>query len=300
MTLEGLAVPVITLFDAQGVVEPERNREFARRLCDVGVAHLFVLGSTGEFPSITPTERGPLIESVAEGISPSTTDLWVGCGAPSTAQAVAFAREAERIGAAALVAVPPYYLHPSLAAIDHYYRAIRAATHLPLLAYNNPALVGYALPPSLLHALARDGVLAGMKDTAGSLESVTGFLTEAPEGFAVFPGDPPLASTAIERGAKGAVMAVANIVPKLCLELVAAARRSEWPRARELQGLVDRLVETTKAGPAPSSIKFLVEHLGAGAVGYRAPYEPLTAGEQAAVLARLDPWRARLAPFLTK
>ena len=215
-------------------------------------------------------------------------------------QAIAFAQEAERYGAAALVAVPPYYLHPSLAAIDRYYRAIAKAVTRPLLAYNNPGLVGYALAPSLVHTLAREGVLAGMKDTSGSLESVAAFLTGAPEGFAVFPGDPPLASAAIERGAKGAVMAVANVVPKLCQELVTAARHGDRTRSRELQPLVDRLVEASKAGPSPSSIKFLTARLTGVEVGYRAPYEALTREEEDAVLSRVDPIRSDLAPFLPK
>lgn len=299
MVLEGLSAPVLTLFDADGAVDPGRNARFARDLCDAGVDHLFVLGSTGEFPSITPTERGPLIEVVVESAT-GRTDVWAGCGAPSTAQAVTYAEEAEGIGAAALVAVPPYYLRPSLSAVDHYYRALRKAVTVPLLAYNNPALVGYALPPSLLHTLAEDGVVAGVKDSSGSFESVAAFLAGAPEGFAVFPGDPAFASSAIERGARGAVMAVANIVPRLCVELVAAARRGDRARAQELQPLVDRLVEVSKAGPTPSTIKFLTAHLRGTEVGYRAPYEPLTDVEQATVLARLEPLRALLAPFLGK
>jgi len=297
MGLEGLAAPVLSLFDDAGGLDLERNARFARQLCAARVDHLFVLGSTGEFPSITTAERGPLIrvmvENAARGI-----DVWAGCGAPSTAQAVEFAREAEALGVTALVAVPPYYLHPSMTAIDHYYRALRDVVHVPLLAYNNPSLVGYALPPSRMHALAKDGVLAGVKDSAGSLESVLGFLDGAPGGFSVLPGDPPLASSAIERGARGAVMAVSNVVPRLCVELVTAARRSDWARARQLQPLVDRLVAVAKAGPSPSTIKFLAAQLWGAEVGYRAPYEPLTPAEQSAVLARLEPLRPLLAPFL--
>ena len=299
MPLEGLSVPVLTLFTSDGAVDPGRNARFVRDLCHDRVDHLFVLGTTGEFPSVTPTERGPLIEVVVENVT-GKTDVWVGCGAPSTAQAVAFAEEAEQLGAAAIVAGPPYYLQPTVAAIDHYYRALRKAVKVPLLAYNIPSRVGYALSPALVHALARDGVLTGIKDTGGSLESVTAFLEGAPEGFAVFPGDPPFASAAIERGAKGAVMAVANVVPHLCLELVSAARRGDRTRARELQPLVDRLVEVTKVGPNPSTIKFLAQELRGTEVGYRAPYEPLTPAEQTAVLARLAPLRPLLAPFLGK
>lgn len=299
MALEGLSVPIPTLFDADGAVDSGRNARFARDLSDAMVDHLFVLGSLGEFPSITPTERGPLLEVVVESAT-GKTDVWAGCGAPSTAQAVAFAEEAEGFGATALVAVPPFFLHPPLEAVDRYYRAIRRAVTVPLLAYNIPSFVGYALPPPFVHALARDGVLAGLKDTSGSLESVNSFLTGAPEGFAVFPGDDMFASDAIGQGAKGAVMGLANIVPKLCVELVAAARRGDRTRAQELQSVVNRLVDVTRAGPFPSTDKFLAAHLRGVEVGYRAPYEPLSSAEESQVLARLEPLRPLLVPFLGK
>lgn len=299
MALEGLAAPALTMFGSNEAVDPGRNSRFVRELCEAHVDHVFVLGSTGEFPSLTARERGPLIDIAVDSVT-AGVDVWAGCGAPSTAQAIGFAQEAEELGVTALVAVPPYYLHPSMHSVDRYYRALRKAVSVPLLAYNNPFLVGYPLPASLLHSLARDGVLAGVKDSGGSFESVDAYLTDAPEGFAVLPGDPPLASAAIERGAKGAVMAVSNIVPRLCVELVAAARGGNWVRARELQPVVDELVTLVKSGPPISTIKFLAANLRGCEVGYRAPYDALTPEEEAAVLARLEPLRHRLAPFLGK
>ncbi|HYA54685.1 MAG TPA: dihydrodipicolinate synthase family protein [Thermoplasmata archaeon] len=297
MSLDGLTSPLLTLFNDQGGLDLGRNARLARGISEAGVDHLLVLGSTGEFPSITPSERAPLLEVVV-GSASVRVDVWAGCGAPSTAQAVAYAEEAEGVGVAALLAVPPYYLHPTDGAIDRYFRAIHRAVTVPLLAYNNPPLVGYALSPSLVHRLARDGVLAGVKDSAKSIDSVASFLSGAPEGFVVLPGDPPLASRAIERGARGAVMGVSNVVPKLCVELVAAARKGDEARARELQSTVDALVEVVRAGPIPSSLKFLAAELRGVEVGYRPPYDPLTPEEEAAVRARLEPLRPRLAPFL--
>lgn len=299
MSLDGLSVPIPTLFTAEGAVDPGKNTRFARDLSDAKVDHLFVLGSLGEFPSVTPVERGPLIDIVVESAT-GKTDVWAGCGAPSTAQAVAFAEEAESLGAAAVVAVPPFYLRPTPASIARYFRAIRKVVTVPLFAYNIPSLVGYAISPALVHELAREGVVAGVKDTSGSLESVLGFVTGAPEGFAVFPGDDALASSAIAQGAKGAVMGLANLVPKLCVELVASARRGDASRAAELQGLVDRLVDVTRAGPFPSTDKFLAARLRGSEVGYRSPYDPLTPEEEARVLAKLEPLKPALAPFLGK
>ncbi|HXW67779.1 MAG TPA: dihydrodipicolinate synthase family protein [Thermoplasmata archaeon] len=298
MRLDGLVVPALTLFSADGELDAGRNARFARELADARVDHLFVLGSAGEFPSITDAERARYLDAVVDSL-PGRTDAWVGCGAPSTRQAVRFASDAEGAGAAAVVAVPPYYLHPTPEAVDRYYRAIRAAVKIPLFAYNIPSLVGYALDPARLHALARDGTLAGTKDTSGALGSVTSFLEGAPAGFAVFPGDDALAAESIRRGAAGAVMGIANIVPKLCRELVGAARAGDWGPAAERQALVDRLVEVIRAGPFPSVDKFLAAELRGVDVGYRAPYDPLSAVEERAVRARLDPLRDALRPFLS-
>jgi 4-hydroxy-tetrahydrodipicolinate synthase len=299
MTLDGLVVPVPTLFADDQTLDPSKNSKFARALSDAKVDHLFPLGSLGEFPSLTDAERSRLVEIVIESAG-GKTDVWVGCGAPSTRRAVAYAEEAESAGAAAIVAVPPYYLHPPLPAVERYYRAVRAAVTVPLIAYNIPSLVGYALPPALVHGLARDGVLAGIKDTAGSFASVSAFLAGAPEGFAVFPGDDAFARNAIAQGAQGAVMGMANLVPKLCVELVAAARGGNDARAEELQRTVDALVEVSRSGPFPATDKFLAAQLWGAEVGYRAPYEALSPAEAATVLERLEPLRERLAPFLSR
>lgn len=297
MTLTGLSVPIPTLFTDQGALDLGRNTRFARDLADAKVDHLFVLGSLGEFPSVTDDERRRLVDIVVESAT-GQTDVWVGCGAPSTVQAVAYAEGAESAGAAAVVAVAPYYLRPTPAAIDRYYRAIAGAISIPLFAYNIPSLVGYPISPELVHGLARDGVLAGVKDTAGSLPSIERFLTGIPNGFAVLPGDDALASPAIALGAAGAVMGMANLVPKLCVELVAAARGGDRSHAAELQGLVNELVEVARAGPFPSADKFLAARLRRAEVGYRAPYDPLSPDEEQAVVARLAPLEDRLRPFL--
>jgi 4-hydroxy-tetrahydrodipicolinate synthase len=299
MTLAGLSVPTATLFADDGSLDPGRNAKFARALSEAKVDHLFALGSLGEFPSVDDDERPRLLEVVIESaIGP--TDVWVGVGAPSTRRAVAYAEDAEGLGAAAVVAVPPYYLHPSPEAIDRYYRAIRAAVSVPLLAYNIPSLVGYALDPARVHRLAREGVLSGVKDTSGRLESVRAFLADAPAGFAVVPGDDAFAAEAIRLGAAGAVMGMANLVPRLCVELVRAARAGERARAEELQGIVDALTEVARAGPFPAADKFLAQELSGVEVGYRAPYDPLSPEEAARVRARLEAVRPRLAPFLRR
>ncbi len=297
MALEGLAVPTLTMFGADGSIDVGKNAQFARRLSELHVDHLFLLGSMGEFPSIADKERARYLETVIESCT-GKTDAWVGCGAPSTRLAVALAEEAESFGAAAVVAVPPYYLHPPLASIERYYRRLREALTVPLFAYNIPSMVGYALPAAFLHRLGRDGVIAGAKETSGSFPAVEALLDGRPAGFGVFPGDDAFASEAILHGAAGAVMGLANLVPRLGVELVGAARRGDRARAAELQTIVNALAQVVQGSPFPSTAKFLLARFAGIDAGYRSPIDPLTEEESRAVLARLGPLEAGLAPFL--
>jgi 4-hydroxy-tetrahydrodipicolinate synthase len=297
VALAGLSVPVPTIFGENEQLDLGQNARFTRKICDAKVDHIFVLGTTGEFPVVSATERAGLVEAVIESLG-WHTDGWVGCGAPSTAQAVAYATAAEESGAAAVVAVPPYYLTPTEASIKHYYRAIHKAVGVPVLAYNIPAHVGYALAPALVHELAREKVLSGIKDTSGALDSVVGFLHGAPDEFAVFTGDDMLAGPAIAAGAAGAVMGSANVVPRLAVELVAAALRGDAGKVLELETPLRALLVALEAGPFPAVVKYLAHRLRQAEVGYREPYGPLTPEERDQVEAAVVPAEPLLRPFL--
>lgn len=258
---------------------------------------MLLLSSVGEFPLVEESERRLLLESGLESLT-AKADGWVGVAAPSNRLAVRYAQSAEELGAAALVAVPPYYLHPTPAAIAQYFRAIRECTKLPLLASNVPSFVGYPLAPEVVHRLARERVLEGMTDVAGFLASIEAFRRGAPEEFAVFSGEDALVAEAIEKGASGAVIESANVVPKLAVALVRAAVAHETARAAELQLLLTRLAEALRAGPFPSTTKFLAGQAWGAPAGYRSPYPVLTPEEERVALEAFEPLRPLLRPFL--
>lgn len=296
MTFHGLIVPLPTIFDARGEVDAAATAAFARGVQEGGADRLFPLGSLGEFASLTRDERRAVISGIVE-VSGARRSVWVGTGAPSTREAVALATEAERAGASALVVVPPYYLHPTDLSIDRYYREIHASVEIPIYAYNIPSLVGYPLDPALVGRLAQDGVLSGIKDTSESLPSLRGFLGCGPSGFEVVPGDDVLAAPAIGLGAAGAVMGLANVLPRLAAALVAAAHRGDASATERLHELVEGLAFVVAGGPFPSAGKFLAAHLRGAPAGYRSPYDALTPAEERRVLDRWSVWEARLREF---
>jgi dihydrodipicolinate synthase/N-acetylneuraminate lyase len=297
MTLAGLAVPTPTLFDDEGRIDPERNRRYTDGVCRAGVDHVFALSSLGEFPSVDSDERPGLLTAVRDGLH-GAADLWVGVGAPSTRRAVRHAVGASEAGADVLIATPPYYLRPTDAEIQSYYRAIGHATDRLVLAYNNPARVGYPLSPTLVHSLAQEGVIVGIKDAAGSFESLEGFLTDAPPGFDVLAGDDRLARRALGAGAAGAVMGLANVAPRLAVEFLRSIGARNESLSNELEGVIEEVARVIATGPFPSTTKFLAARLRGAPEGYRAPYETLTPLEQARVLGALAPIEPRLRRWL--
>jgi 4-hydroxy-tetrahydrodipicolinate synthase len=297
VSLSGLVLPTPTLFDDDGQLDPDRNRRFIEGLVHDGVTRVFPLGSLGEFPIVDEGERSVLLRSVRDGAADGA-ELWVGVGAAATRQAVRHVQEAERLGAQGLIAVPPFYLRPTEASVADHFRALKRATSLPLFAYNIPGKVGYALAPALVRRLAEEGVLQGLKDTAGSIASVRAFLAALPTGFPVLPGDDGLASDAVRAGAAGAVMGTANVAPRLGLRLLEALRQEKTEEAKRLQALVDRLAAVLELGPFPSTGKFLAHHVRGAPDGYREPYGPLTDDERRAVLAGFAPLEASFEEFL--
>jgi len=295
--LQGLSVPVPTIFDAEGRLDSGRSGAFVRAIASAGADHVYVLASHGEFALLEEAERRTLLEASIESLT-GKADAWVGVGAPSTRVAVRYAEAAEEAGAAAIVAVPPYYVRPTMEALAHYYRALRDATKVPLLAQNFPNIVGYSLSPELVHRLGRDRVLDGVVDVSGFLEGVVDFLAGGVDGFSVLSGDESLALAALEKGASGVVLGSANVVPKLGVALLRAARSHEAARAAELQLLVSRLAEAIGTGPFPSTTKFLARETWGAPDGYRAPSEALTPSEERTVRAAFDPLRPLLRPYL--
>jgi 4-hydroxy-tetrahydrodipicolinate synthase len=298
VAIGGLVVPVPTVFGPDGAIDREGTQSYVHGLARDGVDHIFLLGTIGEFPSVEDDERAGLISAALAGLT-GKTDLWVGVGAPATRRAVRFAKAAEEAGATALVATPPYYLHPTDAAIADYYRALRAATKRPLLAYNIPSRVGYALSPGLVHSLASSGTLQAMKDTSGTIESVRSYLDKRPMGFQVLPGDDVLATLSFRAGASGAVMGTANLVPRLAIELMRSLPSGLPARTNELQSLINALAALAADGPFPSTLKFLATNIRGAPSGHRAPYGPLTPAEETHVLKGLRPLRPRLSPYLS-
>ena len=139
--IRGIIPALITPFTADERVDEAAFRKVVNAMIDHGVHGLFPVGTGGEFSTLTSEEKKRLMEVTVEETA-GRVFVMPNVGAITTAESVALARHAEAVGCDAISAVTPFFLRPSQEELFEHYRAICAATTLPVLAYNIPERTG--------------------------------------------------------------------------------------------------------------------------------------------------------------
>jgi 4-hydroxy-tetrahydrodipicolinate synthase len=224
------------LGDERGAVDEAANARHLEWLIRRGVHGLFVLGTTGEFTSLSREERRAVAETAVRTAG-GRVPVLVGVSSPWTDEAIAYAEHAEEIGASAVVAVLPYYWIPPDRSIYEHFRLLSVGTSLPVYIYNFPALTGRSIPPKLVARLAADRPnIAGIKDTVDSIGHIQETLTLAravrPD-FTVLCGmDFHLLNTMLI-GGDGCVPGSANFYPDPFVRIYGAAAAGRLADAAE-------------------------------------------------------------------
>lgn len=163
--IQGSIVPNITIFEEDGRIDVERTKWHMRWMFQHGVDGLFLTGSYGAGPLMTSEERVQVYRMAKEvaGEFPGKFLLpHVGC--IDTKSSVLLAQEAQKIGVAAVGAVPPFYYKHSDDAVVQYYKEIIEAVSIPVYAYNNPETSRFTFSFKTVQRLQKLG-LAGLKDS---------------------------------------------------------------------------------------------------------------------------------------
>ncbi len=233
----GIIPPLVTLFDERGRIDDEANGRHIEFLLRQGVHGVFALGSTGEVMHLTDDERRQFA-SLVVGQVDGRVPVLIGCASTSTAQAVAFARHAQEVGADGIVAIPPYYWVPSDRAIETHIGAVAAAVELPVVIYNFPAVVGRAIAPALVATLASSHAnVLGIKETIDSVAHIHEVLARvkpAKPEFSVLCGYEFHLLNTLLSGGDGAIPAVANFAPSPSVQLYERYRQGQVTEAAAL------------------------------------------------------------------
>ena len=279
MQLTGIYPPLATPFVNQELAL-DLLAENVRKLAPTGLTGFVALGSNGELPALTESEKLQVLETVVSSAF-EESQVIVGVGYESTKQALAFIESAAARGAHAALVLPPSYYKSALTpdTLRAYYTALADRADLPLLIYNMPANTGINVGPDVIVPLAQHPRIIGLKDSSGNIVQITEVIRQTQdEDFAVMAGSASFLFTSLCVGAAGGVAALANLAPRECVQLFAHFRRGEMDRARELQYrlMAPNAAVTNRFGVA--GLKAAMTLCGYQGGAPRHPLTPLPAG----------------------
>lgn len=286
----GLLSFPVTDFDAAGDFEPKGYRRRLEWLMPYGASALFAAGGTGEFFSLAPDEYGAVIKAAVETCK-GKVPIIAGTGY-GTRQAIAYAQEAERLGAAGLLVLPHYLVEADAEGISRHVAAICKSVKIGVIVYNRGVC---RLGPDALAKLADQCPnLIGFKDGIGDLELMVAVRRKMGDRFAYLGGLPTAEFFAAPYKAMGVPVyssAVFNFIPKTAMEFCRAI-------ANEDTATVNRILDTffmpysairnRRPGYAVSIIKAGVRLAGYDAGPVRPPLVDCSDEEHAMLKALID------------
>jgi 4-hydroxy-tetrahydrodipicolinate synthase len=269
---------MVTPFDDRGDLDLDAAEELAHWLVQNGSEGLVLAGTTGESPTLTESEELVLFRKVREAVS---VPILAGTGSNSTLSAVEHTKRASETGIDGILSVTPYYNRPSQQGLDAHFRAVAAATHLPVVLYDIPARTGRKIETDTLLRLAREVPnIVGVKDASGNPAETARLVAEAPAGFEVYSGDDAFTLPLLAVGAVGVISVASHWVGRQMGEMIAAFAAGEIDDARRINaGLIDSYAfESGDDAPNPIPTKTLLSVLGLKVGGCRPPMGPAPDG----------------------
>jgi len=286
--LNGIFVPTITPFTADGRLDPDSYGVYLDALLTHGIQGVVVNGTTGESPTMEWDEVELLVRATQRPIREKglRMPVVVGTGTNSTASSVKRTEKAGQLGADAALVVVPYYNRPSQAGIVEHFRQV-AQVGVPVIVYEIPSRTGIRLETDTASRIMDlDGVI-GMKDSSGSTALLQALARTT--GKPVLAGEDALLYDMLRNGARGGILASANIRTDAFLDVYLRFVQGDTEGAKQAFDLlvpwIDRLFR--ESNPAP--LKWLLARRGLiASETLRLPMTPITQ----ALREDLEAWEA--------
>lgn len=223
---------MVTPFDDDGRLDPDGAATVARFLQDQGNDGLVLAGTTGEASVLSDEEKLDLWRAVSEAV---TIPVIAGSGSNDTPHSIELTGKAADAGAAAVLIVGPYYNRPPQSGIEAHYRAVAAATDLPVMIYDVPSRTGRRIAGDVLRRLVREVPnIVALKDATGDPPAAARLVADLGDGFDLYSGDDAMTLPLAACGAVGVVGVSTHWATPEFRDLFAAIEKGDLAHAREV------------------------------------------------------------------
>ncbi len=224
-----------------------------------GIDFLVPLGTTGETPTLTESEKLQVLEVTRQHAAGRPVVAGVGSNSVrGTLENIRLLQDAD-----AFLVVVPFYNKPPQRGIYAYFKAIAEAAPKPVILYNVPGRTGVNCDAETTLALARDVPnIIGIKEASGNLEQCRSILARKPEGFVLLSGNDEDTFTLMQEGAEGVISVASNVFPSAMADFVRALKEGRTEEAARMQERLLPLFKALFAEPNPIPAKAAMAQLG--------------------------------------
>lgn len=254
--LAGVLVALVSPLHQDGSADEPAMARLVERMLAGGVNGLLALGSTGETASLDERSRRAIL---AAAVTAARGRVPVLCGVAQSHLAAARAElhAAADLGADAALVAPPYYYPMDQASLKEFYRELARGSRLPILLYNIPQFTKVVAEAATVAELAREGTIAGIKDSSRDYEyfEAVCIATREQPAFRLFTGSDTMLLASLAMGGSGTICGAGNVAPAWVVRIFDAYMRGDLAAARSAQDALYQLVIAVRAGVFPGAIK---------------------------------------------
>ena len=249
-----------------------------------GLSGYVVLGSTGEGILMNDMEGLKAIESVRAAAAAGKIVI-AGTGTDSTRPTIEFTNRASEAGAQFALIVTPFYYKAQMTAqaLEAYYTEVADRSKIPVILYSVPKFTGLDLPFQSIVSLSRHPNIVGLKDSSGNVSSLGEVLKACPQDFSVLQGSGSVLYASLALGARGGILALADMAPGESVAVYQSARAGNWGMAREVQLRVLTVNQKIVGNYGVPGIKCALDLLGYFGGDPRPPLRTVTSEVKASI-----------------
>ena len=282
---KGVIPAVLSVFDQNENLDDRGTRDLIRFLMSFEIGGLYLTGSTGETFLMNSEERMHQVEIVMDEVQ-GRLPVVVHVGAMSTRSSIELAKHAERVGAAGISSVPPFYFKFTEDQIFAYYKDIAESTSLPMIVYNIP-LAGM-MTEKMIERLAGIENVKGVKYTGTAIYEIMQIRDACGADFQIYGGCDELGSSNIAIGVDGIIGSFYNDIPDLFIRIWNAVKSSDVRLAAELQRKALRVISLgVNNGSMMACLKLWLRAAGVNAGYARRPFDNFSREERDRLISEL-------------
>jgi 4-hydroxy-tetrahydrodipicolinate synthase len=277
----GTGVAIVTPFHESGNIDFGAFEKLLLHVMNNGVSYIVVLGTTGESVTLSRDEKTAVIDFVKEVVG-QRLPIVLGIGGNNTQEVINTIKSTSFEGIGAILSVSPYYNKPQQRGIFNHYKAIAAASPVPVILYNVPGRTSTNITSETTLKIAHDlKNILGIKEASGNLIQIMEIIKDRPKEFLVISGDDALTLPIIGAGGDGVISVVANAFPREFSEMVRLGLDGRIANANEIHYRLLEIIQALFADGSPSGVKAVLEHMGLCKSNVRLPLVKVNKSTQA-------------------